>query len=177
MLGDPTAQHFGPAQPAAERHQRYEIGVLVGFHRVLHLVLRGLEFFLQNVPLFTVGEFREALAAIENFFADAEAFPQRENVLAEILHLLRVLGFHSDVSIGDQTAEIQRHLTAIPRGRERRAIFCGPIHFPELVQSGEQFARRRDGKRVDFASARDFLRGERGRGGDLRGGLLAQRDG
>ena len=130
------AHDLRAANPAAEAHEDHEVLVAIRLHRGLHFVLRRLQFFLKRVPFVVLGELVDALAAAEHVLAHAERLRQLDDVGADVLHLLAVLRFDGDETVGNQAAKIERDLRAIAVGhRDRSAILARPIWFARFAQA------------------------------------------
>ena len=76
------------------------------------LVLSGFKFFLERVPFSTLRELDDAVAAVDEVLFNAEPFRHALDVLRDVLHLLSILGLHSEVAIGYERAEVERDLLA-----------------------------------------------------------------
>ena len=75
-------------------------------HGRFHFVLGCFEFFLQHIPFVILGKFVQAVTAAEQVLTYAQRFCQLDDIGADVLDLLAILGFNRDKAIGNQTAEV-----------------------------------------------------------------------
>src|SRR4051794_39680012 len=98
------------ADPSADGDKDDEIGVLDVFECALGFVLGGLEFFLERIPLFMLGEVDEFCPARLNLVLHAEGAGELHDVAPDIVDSGGILGLHGNITVRDESAEVEGHL-------------------------------------------------------------------
>src|SRR5262249_37508914 len=113
----------------------------------------------ERVPLVVFGKIIDAIAAAEQLLAHAERLSELHDIRADILHLLTILGLHSNEAIGYQTAEIKGDLRAIGVGRRNwGAVLSRPINFSRFPERSEKLTGRWNSNRIGFNSFSHLIR-------------------
>jgi rfaE bifunctional protein kinase chain/domain len=173
---DDGGEGLRAAQPPPETDQLGQLLVVEFGHRLVDVLQGPVELAAHLVPFPPVGFLDDAVAARHDRFAHIDGLRECEDIAADILDPLAVLGLHGDEAVGDHRAEQERVLCAIGRRRVSpdRPELGAPIRVTELFQDHEDLARDGDDHLVDRLR-REFpevdLLGGRGRFGGcaLRG--------
>lgn len=169
------AHRFIGADPTSDGHEGDEVGIFLIGHAIFDFVLGGLEFFLELIPEFLVGEPGDACAPFDDIFADAESFGQGKDVFTDTFDLGCVFGFDGDIAIGDEATEVEGELGSAGKiGGDGGAEESCPIDFSEFIEGGHKLAGHGNGKFIGAGGFSDFFWGEVDGGGGVIRGRSAQ---
>ena len=137
-------QGLGAPQPAAQGYELGQFLIVQLFHGVLDVGERAIQLPAHPGPIFLIGKLDDRMAARHDRLADSQGLGKFEHGAADLLHLLGILGFHGDKSLGNDIAEQESGLRTHGGNRRRHgAENVVPVGRPDLVEYAEDFAGHR----------------------------------
>jgi hypothetical protein len=113
MIGRHMSGKLEPPQPSTQTDQVGHLSILEFQHRVLDILLRGVEFLTQSLPVIPVTEFKKTFASRREALTGTQRVGFPDQCTACIDNELFLTCNRCNEAVGNQRAELDRRLKAI----------------------------------------------------------------